>query len=191
MLKDHSFWTGALFFLKKMSSCKSVALYYNNHSKTMQTGKKSSLDTTNSLYNLALQTCHYLVRQEITQTLTMFQKIQNHGEIPINVNDLEEMTKNLQHVDRLAPREEFLPVLTLSRNEKLLFVMKKSLEFLGPSGGLVRLFRVSSLVKRRLSKTILKKILMSKNITKEIRILLWKQISNLSAFGTISGFVLK
>lgn len=183
MLKDHSFWTGALFFLKKMSGCKSMALYYNNHPKTMQTGKKSSLDSTNSLYNLALQTCHYLIRQEITQTLTMFQKIQNHGEIPININDLEEMTKDLQHVDRLAPREEFLPVLTLSKNEKLLFVMKKSLEFLDPSGGLVRLFRVSSLVKRRLSKNILKKILMSKNITKEIRILLWKQISNLSAFG--------
>lgn len=183
ILQDQTFWTDALFFLKRVSSCKSITLHYNNHPKTLHFLKKSALNSVNSLYNLALQTCHYLIRQEITQTLTIFQKIQNHGDLPVNINDLEDMTKNLQHVDRLPPREEFLPVQTLSRGEKIIFVMKKSLDFLGSSGRLIRFFRISPAIKGRLGKKVLKKILMSKNVTKSIRIMLWRNISELSAFG--------
>ena len=177
-------WSNLIMFLHSILSDKSIELYYTEFPNSFINNSKTKLSCSSDIYKLVLQISVYLLKCDIKQTLEILTKI-NVKHSHINLGDFEDLTKTLQNVhfsENINIKKIEKPK---SLSEKTLFVFKNAVEYypitIKEDGSLFKLTLLNSSFKDQLKPKIAKHYLMSENIEKPQRKILWEIIATSSS----------
>jgi hypothetical protein len=174
-------------YLHILAADQSLEFYFTEFPSSFINRKKERIVSSKNIYVFVLQLSNYLLKCDIGQSLEIFTKINlknNH----ISLNVFEDLTKLLQNVHFSENINLVVIEKPKTRTEKIIFVLKRCINyyFIEPNEplSLFRLITLNSSSKNQLMSEIAKRFLMSENIEKKQRKVLWKAIAISSSIGT-------